>query len=188
MIGQLKGKVVDKTDKTLLLDVGGVGFLVKIGVSSLTKINTGQEIILKTYLAVRDNALELFGFADNEELDFFGLLIGVSGIGPKSALAILDAAPPDTLRKAVAGNDAGYLTKVSGIGKKNAEKIVLALKDKLGELGANDELQKESDELEALKALGFTLAESRDALRQIPQDIKNSNERIKAALKILAKQ
>lgn len=188
MIGQLTGKVINKTDKTLLLAVGGVGFLVKIGVSNLAKINNNQEICLKTYLAVRDNALELFGFINDEELNFFELLIGVSGIGPKSALTILDLAPPNILRKAVAGNDASYLTKISGIGKKNAEKIVLALKDKLGELPTGDELQKESDELEALKALGFTLAEAREALRQIPQGLQNSNERIKAALKILAKQ
>jgi Holliday junction DNA helicase RuvA len=139
-------------------------------------------------MAVRENSLDLYGFVTTEEMDFFTLLLDVSGIGPKSALSILIVAPLDTLKKAIATGDTSYLNKVSGIGKKTAEKIVIELRDKLHAFkheGSASELRGESDVVEALKSLGYSQNEARDVLKQVPATIEGTNARIKEALKIL---
>jgi Holliday junction DNA helicase RuvA len=143
-----------------------------------------------TYLVVREDALDMYGFTDQTEVNFFELLIGVSGIGPKSALAILSLAPPETLRKAITSGDTGYLTKVSGVGRKSAEKIVLELRDKLGAIdlpGLREDLERESDSIEGLQALGYSLREAREALRKVPDNVTDPSERIRQALKSLNK-
>ena len=122
------------------------------------------------------------------ELSFFQMLIDISGIGPRSALSILGLAPIETLSRAIASGDISYLVKVSGIGKKTAEKIVLELRDKLS-VGRNDEgkpaLREEGDAIEVLKTLGYSVGEARDAMKEVPDDIKGTNARVKEALKIL---
>jgi Holliday junction DNA helicase RuvA len=133
---------------------------------------------------VREDALDLFGFLERKELEFFEMLIGVSGIGPRSALAILGIASIETLRKAIGTGDTSYLTKISGIGRKTAEKIVLELRDKIGEEKGGSSLQGELDALEALKSLGYSQNEARDALKKVPADT-NTNTKIREALKIL---
>jgi len=124
-----------------------------------------------------------------EEMSFFDLLLDVSGIGPKSALSIITVASVETLKKAIATGDTSYLNKVSGIGKKTAEKIVIELRDKLhahkGEGEVSGLLREESDIIEALKALGYSQNEARDTLKQIPHTIDGTNARIKEALRIL---
>ena len=133
---------------------------------------------------MREDALDLYGFLNYEELEFFEMLIGVSGIGPKGALAILSIASTETLRKAIGTGDTSYLTKISGIGKKTAEKIVIELRDKMGEQEKGSSMQEELDAMEALKSLGYSQNEIREALKKVPPDL-NTNEKIREALKIL---
>ncbi|MDZ4284431.1 MAG: Holliday junction branch migration protein RuvA, partial [Patescibacteria group bacterium] len=144
------------------------------------------EVSLWTHLVVRDDALELFGFRERDELSLFERLISVSGIGPKSALAILDLAPVETLRSAIARGDTSYLTKVSGIGKKTAQKIVLELRDSLASAREADSAGEDyGDVIDALTTLGYSAREAREALKKMPPSTADTSERIKAALKTL---
>lgn len=189
MISHLKGTAIHLTDKFMVVEVVGVGYKVFVTLDTLAEIKLGSEVNLWTYLAVRENSLDLYGFQTIDEMNFFELLLDVSGIGPKSALGILTIASIDTLQKAIATGDTGYLTKVSGIGRKTAEKIVLELRDKLkahkGQDGMPSTLRGESDIVEALKSLGYSQNEARDVLKQISHEIVGTNARIKEALKIL---
>ena|SRR3989338_143896 len=188
MISRLNGKIISITDKTIVIDVGGIGFLVYATSDTLTRTKQGETINLFTYMAVRENAIELYGFSDENELSFFEMLIGISGIGPKSALGILAVAPADTMRRAIASGDMSYMTKISGIGKKTAEKIVIELRDKLqkqGHINNKEEFREELDVLEALKSLGYSQQEARDALKEISPDITDTGAKVKEALKIL---
>lgn len=188
MIAQLTGTALHKMTDSVILDVNGVGYKVHTSLDTLTSLNEGSEVSLWTYLAVRENALDLYGFQSEEELNFFELLLGISGIGPKSALGVLSVAPVETLRSAVASGDTTYLTKVSGIGSKTAQKIVLELKDKIGALESESggaARQEESDAIDALKALGYSHSEARNALKKLDESITGTQERIRAALKIL---
>ena len=186
MIARIEGNIVYMTDKFVVVDVSGVGYKVFLGSDSIMAFHIGDPASFWTYTAVRENSLDLYGFPTIEEMSFFELLLDVSGIGPKSALSIIGMASTDTLKKAIATGDTSYLTKVSGIGKKTAEKIVIELRDKLhAHKGEDGTLRAESDILEALKSLGYSHAEARDALKQIPASIETTNARIKEALKIL---
>ena len=189
MIARLRGTVAGLNEKYLILDVSGVGYKVYAATDTLASLHEGDATALFTYLAVREDALDLYGFANSEELDFFEMLISVSGIGPKGALGVLSATTTDTLKRAIGTGDTSYLTKVSGIGRKTAEKIVLELRDKLRAHGDAKEtpgvLRAESDVVEALKSLGYSQNEARDALKNIPPEIVGTNARIKEALKIL---
>jgi Holliday junction DNA helicase RuvA len=141
-----------------------------------------------THLAVREDAHNLYGFTDKETLDFFELLITISGIGPKSALSILSAASVDAIKKAVISGEVAYLTKVAGIGRRTAEKIVLELKEKIGALTSEGTaVQEEVDVIEALKALGYSHMEARDAVKKVPETVTGTGERVKAALKLLGR-
>lgn len=186
MIGHLKGEVFMIQAGFAIISAGGVGYKVAATRETLASIKAKKEVSLFTHLVVREDALDLYGFPTEEELRFFELLLTVPGIGPKSALAILDIASLPTLRSAVSTGNASYLTNVSGIGKKTAEKIVLELKDKMGavdEKGAA--LSGDEEALQAMRALGYTQSEAREALRKVPPTIERSNERLREALKIL---
>jgi len=134
---------------------------------------------------VREDILDLYGFLNREELEFFEMLINVSGIGPKGALAILGVASIDTLKKAISTGDIPYLTKISGIGKKTAEKMIIELRDKMGVNKTGTSLQEELDALEALKSLGYSQNEAREVLKKVSPEM-NTNEKIREALKILS--
>lgn len=184
MISSLKGKVALKTPKYLILDVSGVGYKVHASPETMIKCRAeSEEILIWTYTHVREDALELYGFLEREELEFFEMLINVSGVGPRSALGILGVESVETLKKAVGSGDIAYLTKVSGIGKKTAEKIIIELRDKMGEM-SGETLQGEMDALEALKTLGYSQGEAREALKQINSGL-DTNTKIREALKIL---
>lgn len=190
MIAQLKGRLAHRDDKLVILDVGGVGYRLFVSTDTLARLPAdGETAVFWTHLAVREDALDLYGFLDKAELDYFQLLIGISGVGPKSALSILSLAPPETLRRAILAGDTGYLTRVSGIGRKSAEKIVLELKDKLGKIADEEagDLGTEADALDALRALGYTPREAREALGRVPAGIVDTSERIREALKSLGK-
>lgn len=193
MISHISGTVLFSSDKFVIIDVGGIGYKVSVTLDTLAHIsglkNTeGQKVSLWTHLVVREDVLDLYGFTNRDDLEIFQLLIEVSGIGPKSALGILSIASVETLKKAIATRDIAYLTKVSGIGKKTAEKIVLELEDKIknfGILESNTNMREESDALEALKSLGYSQSEAREALKQIDNDITDVSTRIKEALRFL---
>ena len=189
MIARLEGTISYNTDKYVIIDVSGVGYKVFLSTDAMMSINISDKYAFWIYTAVRENSIDLYGFPHIEELSFFELLLDVSGIGPKGALGILSMASVDTLTRAIATGDTGYLTKVSGIGKKTAEKIVIELRDKMksrmGTDTSNSTLREESDIIEALKSLGYSQNEARDAMKNIPDEIKSTNARIKEALKIL---
>lgn len=189
MIASLSGKVRHKDLNALVIDVGGVGYKIAVTTDAAAEAVLSQPIFLWTHLAVRETSLDLFGFPEKEGIEIFELLITISGIGPKTALGILNAASPATLRQAVASADTSYLTRVSGIGKKNAEKIVLELKDKMkfteGERSAAASV--EGDALEALVSLGYSERDARDALKKVAKETKDAGERVRAALKLLSK-
>jgi len=189
MLGFIEGTVKAVRQSHLIILTGGVGYKVAVLKETLNRTKEGSPASFWLYTAVREDALDLFGFTDDQELRFFELLLGVSGIGPKSALAVLDIASVETLRSAIATGNAGYLTNVSGIGKKTAEKIVLELKDKLkGEFAASSAAFKGDEEaLEAMRSLGYSAAEARDALRKVPQELVTGSERLREALKLLGR-
>lgn len=187
MIGSLYGVVRDIRKDSVLLDVGGVGYVVRITTDIIAKTKIGTPITLRTHLAVREDALDLYGFETAEQVTLFELFIGISGIGPRSALAIMNLADEKTLRTAIASGDTVYLTRVSGIGKKIAEKVVLELRDKLGGGEGMPILREDADVLQALEALGYGRGEAREALKKVPQDIKGTNERLRESLKLLGK-
>jgi len=187
MIGHLEGTVTALRAGFVILSAGGVGYKVTASKGTLAGLSPGTSASLWTYLAVRENALDLYGFPDEVGLHFFELLLTVSGIGPKSAIAILDVADAETLRSAIGRGNAGYLTNVSGIGKKTAEKIIVELKDKvgLGAEGASAAMKGDEEALEAMRSLGYSPQEARDALRKVPHELTKSNDRLREALKIL---
>lgn len=186
MIAQLTGKIAFKHDRFVVLDVAGVGYKVFASGETLKELKkTDQIVSLWTHLVVREDALDLYGFRDRTELDFFVLLIAISGVGPKSALSILSLAPPETLRQAVTSGNTAYLTQVSGIGKKIAEKIVLELRDKINHLTGGDSLAGDQEVIMAMEALGYSAREAREALRSIPAEITGTEAKIKEALKKL---
>ncbi len=189
MISHLTGKVIEIQENFVILDVHGVGYKIFASGETVGKLKNGSETSLWTHLVVKEDALDLYGFLDKETHDFFKLLITVSGIGPKSALAILNLVAVSTLRKAISKGDPSYLSKVSGIGVKKAEKIVMELKDKLtlSDEEMKGELQDDADAIGALEALGYSQKEARDALKKVSAEITKTGDRIKSALKMLGK-
>lgn len=191
MISRLNGSVTHIDPKYIVLDVGGVGYKVSVTSDTIFKIKVDDTLIVWTYLAVRENALDLYGFLSLRELSFFELLITISGIGPKTALGILNSASVEAIETAVQTADTTHLTKVSGIGKKVAEKIVMELKDKIEKISHTPEsksaMRGDADVIEALKALGYRDNEAREALKEIDKSIKDTSAKIKAVLKILGK-
>lgn len=187
MIAYIEGPVISKSEKNLVVQTGGIGY--RVFTTNETIAQNPSSISLFTYLAVRENALDLYGFESKEELAFFELLLTIPGIGPKSALSILNVAHVETLRRAIGGGDVAYLTKVSGIGKKTAEKIILELKDKIGTIEQEDKtaFKETSDALLALLALGYNEREVREALKEINLPDAGVHQLVKAALKFLGK-
>ncbi len=191
MIRQLRGTLLESGELEVVIDVGGVGYLVHTPDAAFFAI--GGEARLHTHLAVRENALDLYGFAETESLRVFELLLTLPKIGPKSALQILAQADVSLLREAVNKNDAGYLSKLSGIGKKSAEKIVVGLRDKLGTAdndAATSEIPHAADTIDALIALGYAPQDARRVFIEITAtntSLSSSAEVIKLALKYLDK-
>lgn len=190
MIAELSGTVVTKEAGALVIDVSGVGYRAAITSSDLARAELGEKVRLYTHLAVREDALDLYGFLFPEDRNVFLKLIDISGIGPKTALNILSAAGAETIVKAAINEDAGYLVKTSGIGKKSAEKIVLGLKDRVDELAYHPrdlDITGEADIVEAIIALGYSSSEAREAARAIPRNITDLGERVRRALQQLSK-
>ena len=197
MIGFLRGKVAYLLADDCLLDVGGVGYRVTVSGMTRSKLRQGEQAMLFTYLSVREDALQLYGFATQEEYDVFLQLIGVSGIGPKVALGILSSTTVSGLCSAIANKQASLLTKLPGIGKKSAERLILELKDKLAFVGIGDgeEAFVEAAPLgdgildeaaAALTSLGYTPAETAPVLKQLGT-CQTTEDAIRLALKKLSR-
>lgn len=191
MISRLSGTIVHTDQKYIVLDVNGVGYKISTTNDSISRLNEGKEATFWTHLAVRENAMDLYGFTNHKELSFFELLITISGIGPKTALGILNSTTVQSIQTAVHTGDISHLTKVGGIGKKVADKIIMELKDRIDSISHTPEseqsMRDESDVIEALKALGYRDNESREALKKIDKTITDTGAKVKAALKLLNK-
>ena len=179
----------------MVVDVNGVGYRVVIAekmLSSLSKI--GSEIKLYTHFSMnpRNGAVELYGFAKAEELGFFEMLTSISGIGPKSAQAILAKAELQPLQLAIIQGDQTYLNKVAGVGPKTAQRLILELKEKIASVNlgvaAQTNISSDSDAVEALMTLGYSQYQARDALKQVDPKLEKTEHKITAALKLLAKK
>lgn len=174
MIGRLTGLLVAKQTDTVVLEVSGVGYEVAVTPQTLAALpGVGEEAVLHTHLYVREDLLGLFGFATSEQRDVFRLLLGLSGVGPKVALAMLGTIDPDELRRVVITDDADALTAVPGIGKRTAQKIMLELRAKLDvlELETTGSGAVAGDVRDALAGLGYGSEEIRDAMRELPADL-----------------
>lgn len=189
MIAKIEGIVWDTNEKFITVGVGGVGFKIYTTNEIKEISQKGKNISLFTHLVVREDALDLYGFTTEEELNFFEMIISISGIGPKTAVNVLNISSVTALKRAISTGDTSHLTKVSGIGKKIADKMVLELKDKVETTGDENDvtLRDEIDAVEALKALGYSQNDSRRALSEVDRAITKTGDRIKAALKILGK-
>lgn len=189
MIGSLTGVIADKSPPQVLIDVGGVGYELDVPMSSFYNLPAlGERCTLLTHFVVREDAQQLFGFLTSEERSTFRLLVRISGVGPRTALAILSGLNVAELASAVSRQEGGRLVKVPGIGKKTAERLLLELKGKLGpDLGlpaATAATDAQADIVQALVALGYNEREAAQALKALPADIGVSDG-IKLALKAL---
>ena len=179
MIARLRGKPVARNAEGLVLDVNGVGYLVAATQSAAAK--TGDEITVETYLHVREDALQLYGFADAAERELFVQLLGVNGVGPKVALAIVSGSRPDELRRAIVREDTARFQAIPGIGKKTAERIVLELKEKIG-LDVAPEPGTDLTARDALVELGYSVVDAERALADVDTELP-LEEQVRAALK-----
>jgi len=186
VIARLRGKPVANTPDGLVLEVGGVGYLVHATPSAVRKGDAADEITVETYLHVREDALQLYGFADRSERELFVQLLAVSGVGPKVALAIVSGSPAAELRRAIARGDHARFQAIPGIGKKTAERIVLELKEKLGDsaLASAPDISDEQHVVarDALVELGWSLLDAERALAEVDPDL-SPEERVRLALK-----
>jgi Holliday junction DNA helicase RuvA len=190
MISYLCGTVMAATDRHIIVEVNGIGYRVSIpekSMNSIAKIGLQVKLFTHYNLNPRDGSVELYGFQTPEELNFFELLTSVSGIGPKSAQAIISSADLQSLQIGIIRGDDEYLRKVSGMGPKTAQRLILELKNKVLATGAvaSAELGSESEAMDALVALGYSQYQAREAVRQVSDKAKSTEDKIKEALKIL---
>lgn len=188
MIGSIKGQVSHKASNYLIVETGGVGYKVFVTPPVLLSAKLNQEISFVILTYVREDQISLYGFPSLPELEFFELLLTVSGVGPKSALGIMSLASLEMIKSAIVSEDPSVFTKVSGIGRKTAERVIVELKEKLKDEKSSMPVAKEhSDAMDALVALGYSQQEARDALKTVPKDIVKLQEKIKIALKALSR-
>ncbi len=190
MIAKIKGKIEYLKDNYVVVDVSGVGYKIFLTVYVFGKLAGRDQADLFIHTHVREDAIDLYGFVTLEELEMFELLISITGVGPKSGLGILAVATPKTIKTAILNEDSSILTRVSGVGKKTAERVILELKNKIADLPAEekDGAVSDADAIEALASMGYSIAEARDALKLVPQNIKDIGHRVKEALKNLGKK
>ncbi|HET9324023.1 MAG TPA: Holliday junction branch migration protein RuvA [Gaiellaceae bacterium] len=183
MIAHLRGRVVARTLDGVVLDVNGVGYRIQTTARALQKAQGGDELTLETYLHVREDALQLYGFAEPAERELFEHFLSVSGVGPKVALAILSGSTPADLRRAIALEDTTRFVAIPGIGKKTAERVVLELKEKIGALELVEApREQELVARDALVELGYSLVEAERALASTDPEAA-PEERVRQALR-----
>jgi len=177
MIRQIRGKVLNVGLVSAVIEVAGFG--VEVRMSSPQSLRVSNETTLFTHLALKQDGLELYGFSDPADRDFFELIISISGVGPKTALSVMRKAPRESLEGAIGTRDLNYLTKVVGLGKKSAEKMLVELADKIG---PQSHSREDAEVFDTLVALGYTDREARKALLSVPDGTAGKEARLKAAL------
>lgn len=190
MIAHVFGKVAEKFNGSLVIDVHGVGYEVSVATNDFDAVILDQEVKFYTYHHVREQSEELFGFSSLAAKKLFEMLITVQGVGPKAALAILSLGDAEQVRNAIANADSSFVQKATGVGKKTAERVVVDLRDKVGlpthygrtETPLQTELNTSDEALEALMALGYTLADATKALENVDINLPTS-QRVTEALK-----
>ncbi len=191
MISFLRGKIISKANNHVILDVHDIGYQIFVGENFLNELKLAVEVEIYIHHRVKEDASDLYGFKSLEDLELFELLLTVSGVGPKSALGVLSIASANDVKESIIQGDAGLLTKVAGIGKKTAERLVLELKNKVMRNGSEtvtaNSLSFGSDEIDALMSLGYSLSEAREALNSVDPQITDSGQRLKEALKRVGK-
>jgi Holliday junction DNA helicase RuvA len=181
VIGRLRGTVAARSASGLLIDVGGVGYLV--AATPRVSARVGEETTVEIHTHVREDALQLYGFASGDERELFELLLGVSGIGPKVALAIVSGSPPAELRRAIARDDLARFEAIPGIGRKTAQRVVMELKDKLGAPDLAAPVGGGTLEArDALVALGWTVIDADRALADVDESL-STEEQVRQALR-----
>ena len=188
MIASITGKVTHKATNYIIAQIAGVGYKIFVTPILMATVKLNQDISLVIHTYVREDQITLYGFPTLPELEFFEMLLTVSGVGPKSALGIMSLAEVDMIKSAIASEDPSVFTKVAGIGRKTAERVIVELKGKLkDQVDARPVAKEHSDALDALVALGYSDKEARAALKNIPSEVKDLQAKIKLALKNLTK-
>ncbi|MDE2018782.1 MAG: Holliday junction branch migration protein RuvA [Patescibacteria group bacterium] len=186
------GKIALKSDKFAVIETGGLGLKLFMAARTIAALpREGSDVRVFSYLHMREDGLELYGFGSEKELTYFEMLISVSGVGPKSALAILDIANLDELAAAIKEGRPDLLTRASGIGRKTAERIILELKSKVQSAKSGlvvEKMEGDADLIEALSNLGYRREEARAALGKVDVKVAGIEERLKEALKILGRK
>jgi holliday junction DNA helicase RuvA len=191
MIAYIEGQVKSVAENSAVVITGGLGYRVYVLPSTLFTTKVGEEVNFYTHQYVREDALELYGFQRPEELKMFETLIGITGIGPRTAMGILAITTPEQLKTAVVSGSVALLTKVSGIGKKTAERLIVELKDtfqveeKKHGAQAGSLYESDLEIIEALERLGYSSQEARRAIEALPKDVTGTEQRLKAVLKNL---
>jgi Holliday junction DNA helicase RuvA len=187
MIASLRGEIIQIEESALVVEVGGVGLRVFVPAPLRGRVKAGEGIVLYTHLVVREDALTLYGFDSQAERDLFNMLLGVNGVGPKVSLSILSTLTLDTVQRAVVTEESEILGRVSGVGKKTAQKIVLYLHDRLKPSDTLAKVAALSDQdgevLAALTTLGYSVVEAQSAIQSLPKDApREVEERLRMAL------
>lgn len=188
MITIIEGQIEIKNIKFVVVKNQGVGYKVFCSPKTLAELPEQGQIRLFTHSYIRQDNFDLYGFLTFEELEFFEMLIGVSGIGPKAALGVLSIASVEEIKNSIASGQASLLTKVSGVGKKTAERVVLELGNKM-EVSVSGVKQTVADQevIEALMSLGYSQSQAKKALSEIPEEVEKVEDRVKEALKVLGR-
>lgn len=187
MIAHLQGKIILKKEDFIILDVKGIGYKVYLSKRTLTKIPENEKFFkLFTFLYLREEKMELYGFLNFQELELFEILKGISGVGPKSALALSSFGSLEKLKEVLKSPDEEFFREVKGIGKKRIQKIILEITGKIKDF-KKEQISSKDEALEALKSLGISSQMAKTALLKVPKEIKDPENRVKEALKILGK-
>jgi len=184
MIACIEGTIISKDSNSLVVNVGGLGYRVFVVHELIATTTIDQPIRLMTHLVVREDSQTLYGFLTNETLHLFTLLIGVSGIGPKIAMAILSSARTSELRSAISQGDSAIFTAISGVGLKTAQRLILELRSKIGATLLDGNLSDSEDIISAMTSLGYNMYEIRKVIGKIPTTLP-LNDKVKEALKLL---
>lgn len=187
MIASIEGQVQSVSEDSLVVVIGGIGLRVMVTRALLSQARLSEDIFLHTHLVVREDSLTLYGFETQEEVVFFNLLLGVNGVGPRIAMNVISALTVDAIRRAVLAEQAEVFARVTGVGKKNAQKILLHLQGRVGgelPVGVLPSLDVDTEVMDALTALGYSIVEAQAALQSIPRETPLEVEvRLRAALK-----
>lgn len=187
MIAYVEGKVLELGETYLVIQVGAVGLQVYVPSTLRAKARAGETLVLFTHLVVREDLMALYGFETPLEREFFGLLLGVNGVGPRLAISILSVLSVDAIRRAILSEQPEVLSRVPGVGRKNAQKIILSLQGKVtaeGLEGVRPMVEVDQEVLEALTSLGYSVVEAQTAVQSIPKDAPmDLEERLKLALR-----